>query len=40
MENLTVTTHDLDQAIDRERYRRLGLLLPEEIRRVREKTGL
>ncbi|MBN1982643.1 MAG: type II toxin-antitoxin system MqsA family antitoxin [Chitinivibrionales bacterium] len=36
----TIIPNDLDQAIDRERYRRLGLLPPEEIRRVREKTGL
>lgn len=36
----SIIPHDLDQAIDRERYRRLGLLLPEEIRHVREKTGL
>jgi putative zinc finger/helix-turn-helix YgiT family protein len=36
----TIIPHELDQAIDRERYRRLGLLVPEEIRRVREKTGL
>lgn len=35
-----VTPHDLDKALDRERCRRLGLLTPEEIRRVREKTGL
>jgi putative zinc finger/helix-turn-helix YgiT family protein len=35
-----IIPHELDQRIDRERYRRLGLLLPEEIRHVREKTGL
>jgi putative zinc finger/helix-turn-helix YgiT family protein len=35
-----IIPHELDQAIDRERYRRLGLLAPKEIRRVREKTGL
>ncbi|MCR4411864.1 MAG: type II toxin-antitoxin system MqsA family antitoxin [Thermoguttaceae bacterium] len=35
-----VLPHELDLAIDRERYHRLGLLTPEEIRRVREKTGL
>lgn len=32
--------HELDKALDRERYRRMGLLPPEDIRRVREKTGL
>ena len=31
---------ELSKALDRERYRRLGLLAPEEIRRIREKTGL
>jgi putative zinc finger/helix-turn-helix YgiT family protein len=35
-----ILCHELDQALDRERYRRLGLLASEEIRRVREKTGL
>jgi putative zinc finger/helix-turn-helix YgiT family protein len=35
-----IIPHELDQAVDRERYRRLGLLAPAEIRRVREKTGL
>lgn len=35
-----ILPHELDAAIDRERYRRLGLLTPEDIRRVREKTGL
>lgn len=35
-----IIPHELDQAIDQERYRRLGLLAPVEIRRVRQKTGL
>ena len=35
-----IIPNELDKAIDRERYRRLGLLPSEEIRRVREKTGL
>lgn len=35
-----ILSHELDEAIDSERYRRLGLLSPEDIRRVREKTGL
>lgn len=35
-----ILPHELDTAIDRERYRRLGLLTSEDIRRVREKTGL
>jgi len=30
----------LESAIERERYRRLGLLTPEEIKAVRERTGL
>ncbi|QOJ00966.1 MAG: type II toxin-antitoxin system MqsA family antitoxin [Phycisphaeraceae bacterium] len=30
----------LENAIERERYRRLGLLTPEEIKAVRERTGL
>lgn len=30
----------LEQAIERERCRRLGLLTPEEIKAVRERTGL
>jgi DNA-binding transcriptional regulator YiaG len=38
--NEDIVPHELDQAIDRERYNRLGLLTPDEIRRVREKTGL
>jgi putative zinc finger/helix-turn-helix YgiT family protein len=36
----SIIPHELDQALDRERYRRLGLLYPEEIRQVRQKTGL
>jgi putative zinc finger/helix-turn-helix YgiT family protein len=35
-----ILSNELEAAIDRERYRRLGLLKPEEIRHVREKTGL
>lgn len=35
-----IIPHELDQALDRERYRRLGLLYPEQIRQVRAKTGL
>jgi putative zinc finger/helix-turn-helix YgiT family protein len=35
-----IIPRELDNALDRERYRRLGLLLPKEIRYVREKTGL
>lgn len=31
---------ELSKAIDAERYRRLGLLTPAEIKKVREKTGL
>ncbi len=34
-----VIPHALDQAIDAERNRRMGLLAPSEIRRVREKAG-
>jgi hypothetical protein len=30
----------LDKAIDQERYRRLGLLSPEDICHVQKKTGL
>ncbi len=32
--------HELDQAITRVQYQRLGLLAPEQIRQIREKTGL
>lgn len=35
-----ILSSDLEAAISRERYRRLGLLAPEEIRQVRERTGL
>ncbi|OAI47801.1 hypothetical protein AYO44_08890 [Planctomycetaceae bacterium SCGC AG-212-F19] len=35
-----ILSPELEKAIDRERFRRLGLLAPEEIRRVRAKTGL
>lgn len=35
-----ILSPELDAAIDQQRYRRLGLLSPEEIRHVREKTGL
>lgn len=35
-----IIPHELDKALDRQRYQRLGLLPPEDIRRVREKTGL
>src|SRR6266852_5326162 len=38
--NEDILSSELDAAINRERYRRLGLLPPKEIRRVREKTGL
>jgi len=31
---------ELEAAIEQERYRRLGLLCPRDIRRIREKTGL
>lgn len=35
-----ILSHELDTAIGGERYRRLGLLTPDDIRRVRGKTGL
>jgi putative zinc finger/helix-turn-helix YgiT family protein len=35
-----ILSSELDAAINRERYRRMGLLPSNEIRRVREKTGL
>ncbi|MBN1588019.1 MAG: type II toxin-antitoxin system MqsA family antitoxin [Pirellulales bacterium] len=35
-----ILSHELDTVIGQERYRRLGLLAPEDIRGVREKTGL
>src|SRR5438132_1276802 len=35
-----ILSHELEAAINHERYRRLGLLTPEEIRHVRVKTGL
>ena len=35
-----ILSAELETAINRERCRRLGLLAPKEIRRVREKTGL
>lgn len=38
--NEDILPPELDRALDRERYRRLGLLTPAEIRRVRRKTGL
>src|SRR4030042_3951511 len=36
----SIIPHELDKALDRERNRRLGLFTPEDIRRVRQKTGL
>jgi len=38
--NEDILSNELEAAINHERYQRLGLLLPKEIRRVREKTGL
>jgi len=35
-----ILSSELELSINRERYQRLGLLPPKEIRRVREKTGL
>ncbi len=35
-----ILSNALEAAIDRQRYRRLGLLAPEGIREVRAKTGL
>lgn len=35
-----ILPHELSKAIDGERYRRLGLLTPAEIKQVRERTGL
>jgi len=35
-----ILSHDLDKAIDLEATRRQGLLVPEEIRQVRQRTGL
>jgi len=35
-----ILSNALETAINRERYRRLGLLSPDEIREVRERTGL
>jgi len=36
----SIIPHKLDQALDRERARRLGLLTPVPIRRQRARTGL
>lgn len=35
-----IIPEELDKALDRVRYQRLGLLSPEEIREVRKRTGL
>lgn len=35
-----ILSPELDKAIDQQRYRRLGLLSPEDICHVRKKTGL
>lgn len=35
-----VIGHELNQAIERVQYQRLGLLTPEQIRQIREKSGL
>ena len=35
-----ILSHELDQAIEAQRHKRLELLTPEEIRQVRQRTGL
>jgi putative zinc finger/helix-turn-helix YgiT family protein len=35
-----ILSHELDKAIDLEAIKRQGMLLPEEIRQVRQQTGL